>query len=186
VTSVRPLVLLLLLASALGCGKTSKCPLKPACKVKAVGTLPGVTVSVSSDKCLFAVGESATFRYDIDVDSAAPSIAVLASQGCGRCGGRSEDPLTFTSARVVGTSDPSLVYCSCDVGCCPPDAARTVALRTGRTSDTLAWPARVWTGPSDTNQPLGRTFPPGCYSVEVDLDGFEAGKVAATLPIEVL
>jgi hypothetical protein len=182
----RWLLATVLLASLAGCGKSPRCSLAPSCKVEGVaGAVPGVKISISADKCRFAVGEAATFRYDIDVDGSAPAISVPASSGCGHCTARTEDPLTFATVSVAGGTDSSMSYCDCDHGCCPPDVAQTVTLRTGRSSGNLQWPARTWSGPSDTNEQLGEKFRPGCYSVLVSFQGYQAGTVTAALPIVV-
>ena len=180
-----------LLATALAallasCGKSPRCGLAAPCRVEGVsGAVPGVRLSISADKCVFAVGEGATFRYDIDVDASGAAITVPGSGGCGHCSVLTDDPLSFATASVASLGDPSVSYCDCDHGCCPPDVARTVTLRTGRSSGTLQWPGRVWSGPSDTGQQPGGWFPPGCYSVLVTIQGYEAGTVTAALPIEV-
>ena len=50
-----------------------------------------------------------------------------------------------------------------------------------------------WNGPSDTGQPKGAPFPPGCYAVSVRAGGrleLEAGPqiftVEGTLPVEIV
>jgi hypothetical protein len=161
----------------------------PACSVLDVtGTIPGVSISIQSSRCVYHVGEQAEFTYEVTTDGTVPAIDIAAGSGCGSCSKPSEDPLSFVSYQIGGAApggEPQS-YCLCDVGCCLPDEAATVQPKATTVSATIEWSGRNWSGPSDTNNPQGDFFLPGSYGVNVTFNGREQGSVKATLPIEII
>jgi hypothetical protein len=161
----------------------------PPCEVTGVtGTIPGVTLSISSSRCVYKVGEAAEFTYEVTTDSTVPPIEIKAGSGCGPCTKASEDPLSLTSYQIGGTAPggQSQNYCLCDVGCCLPEEADTIMLPATTVSDKIQWSGRNWSGPSDTGNPEGDFFLPGKYGVNVSFNGRDQGSVMATLPIEIV
>jgi hypothetical protein len=160
-----------------------------ACSVLDVkGTIPGVSLSITSKKCVYHVGEAAEFTYEVKTDASVPPIVTEPGEGCGECSKPSEDPLSFVRYSIGGASPDGAQqrYCLCDVGCCAPAAAATTQLPATTASKAIQWTGRNWNGPSDTNNPEGDFFQPGKYGVEVTFSGSAQGSVTATLPIEIV
>lgn len=161
----------------------------PPCSVTDVtGSIPGVKISIQSDRCTYHVGEPAVFTYQVTTDAAVPTIEITASMGCGDCSQPSEDPMSFVSFLISGTStggDPQQ-YCLCDVGCCAPDMAQMIQPKAATASGTIKWSGRNWQGPSDTGNKEGEPFAPGSYGVDVTFNGRAQGSVEATLPITII
>jgi hypothetical protein len=63
------------------------------------------------------------------------------------------------------------LYCPCDMGLCFPDDPAEVSLLPGTYPAEFPWEGRNWTGPSDTQLPIGPPFPPGRYIFEVRSTG---------------
>ncbi|MDB4990377.1 MAG: hypothetical protein JWN04_5555, partial [Myxococcaceae bacterium] len=164
------------------CTATTEPPPVP-CSVDATShELLGASIHIEADDCSFRSGEGGKFRYRVELPSTI-DYAVPASQGCGSCAQDRTDPGALVVARV-GTS--SMQYCpTCDVGCCSPDHAAQWTLKAESYDAVLDWPGRTWSGPSDTNTPLGGAFAPGRYEVDVTLDVPGVGKLTALLPIVV-
>lgn len=162
--------------------------MSPACSVTDVtGSIPGVSISIQSDHCIYKVGESAEFSYLVKTEETVPTIEIMAGMGCGSCTKPTADPLTFVSYVIGGTStsgDPQ-TYCRCDVGCCPPEEAAMIKPQATTSAGMIQWSGRNWHGPSDTNNPEGDFFLPGMYEVTVTFNGRAQGSVTAKLPIEV-
>lgn len=160
------------------------------CAVEGVtGTLPGVTLTIRADSCVFERGTGGTFTYEVTATADAPAITVPDSGGgCGRCGAYTTDPLSFTRYAIGGSSAGGTEqgYCLCDVGCCPPTQERTIQLDAITSTDAFQWSGRTWEGPSDTGNPMGDFFLPGRYEVRVGFSGFAQGGATAVLPIEVI
>jgi hypothetical protein len=154
------------------------------CRVESSdGGIPGVTIQVEGDRCSFPYGQGGAFRYRVTLDRALP-YSVAAGSSCGFCGKYGADAESLVLATVVGAGGAS--YCaSCDVGCCPPDRAGSYALSAQSLNGTLDWPAKSWSGPSDTNAPLGASFPPGASSVIVSLVLPDGRRAVAALPITI-
>ncbi|MGK3970073.1 hypothetical protein WMF38_31160 [Sorangium sp. So ce118] len=159
------------------------------CAVRDVeGTIPGVTLSIESSRCIYWRGEPAEFVYTVTTDASVPPIDIAASDGCGRCVEPSADPRSFVTYQITGLStagDPQQ-YCLCDTGCCAPNDAAMVQVDATTATQTIRWSGRQWTGPSDTDNPEDEFFAPGTYDVEVTFDGQEHGSVTAKLPIEIV
>jgi hypothetical protein len=155
------------------------------CSVEGVtGSVPGVSISIRSDKCVYRVGEPAKFTYEVTTDSRLPPIVIAASQSCGSCRSAADDPLAFTSYDIDGIANGMRqLYCLCDVGCCAPDRAQTITITPATKTGVIEWSGRNWQGPSDTGNQEGAFFPPGSYGVHVSFSG---GELIATLPIEIV
>jgi hypothetical protein len=152
------------------------------------GTIPGVSLSIKADRCVYHVGEAAEFTYEVKTDASVPPIESEASVGCGDCSPPSEDPLSFMSYSIGGVSQSGQMqhYCLCDIGCCAPNEATTTQLPATTASAKIQWSGKNWSGPSDTGSPQGEFFPPGKYDVEVSFSGNMQGSVTAKLPIEII
>jgi hypothetical protein len=161
---------------------------KPCSTASGPGTIPGVSISISSSRCVYHVGEAAEFTYAITTDANVPPIEIMAGSGCGSCTKPSEDPLSFVDYQIGGPAPggEQQVYCVCDVGCCLPDEAATIMLPATTASANVQWSGRNWSGPSDTGNPEGDFFLPGKYGVVVTFNGRAQGSVTATLPIEII
>lgn len=151
------------------------------------GTLPGVSVSISSSSCLYRVGEPAQFTYRVTTTAAVPAIDIPDSSSCA-CDHRTAEISSWLAWSIGGTSASgnSQQYCLCDTGCCAPQASTTITPVVGTFANTLEWSGRVWGGPSDTGNPEGAFFQVGTYGVTVRFSGYAMGFVEATLPIEIL
>jgi hypothetical protein len=159
------------------------------CSVEGVtGSVPGVTLAIRSADCVYQAGQDARFVYEITTDATVPAIDVPASIGCGSCQPATTDPRSWVGWVIQGASSDGAdqTFCLCDVGCCAPEAARTIKPATGTVSDVIDWSGRNWHGPSDTGMPQGAVFPPGIYQVKVTFAGRERGSVVAELPIEII
>lgn len=160
------------------------------CAVENVtGAVPGVTLAIRSDSCVYKRGTAASFRYEVTASATAPAITVPDSGGgCGECSSRTQDPASFTRWTVGGTSagGENQSYCLCDAGCCAPTQMQTIQLDAIESVATIQWQGRTWSGPSDTNNPMGDFFLPGHYDVVVTFQGYAAGTVQASLPIEII
>lgn len=161
---------------------------KPCSVLDVQGTIPGVSLSITSKKCVYHVGEAAEFTYEVKTDGSVPPIETAADTGCGACSKPSEDPLSFVRYSIGGASPDGAQqrYCLCDVGCCAPADAATTQLPATTASAAIQWSGRNWSGPSDTGNPQGDFFLPGKYGVEVTFSGSAQGSVTATLPIEIV
>ncbi len=192
--------LLVVMAIAIlgGCGGTAPPASQPPyeqtlpsgpCAVEGItGAVPGVTLAIRSDDCVYEVGRPARFSYEIAIDAAVPPIDIPAASGCGSCTTHTTDPRSWIRWRIDGTSieGDDQTYCLCDVGCCPAEPAATIQPEVGVVSDVIEWSGRTWQGPSDTGQPEGAFFALGLYQVRVTFFGFARGSVTAELPIEVI
>ena len=171
-------------------GGHAAAPVIPApgapCSVEGVtGATAGVKLSIRSAKCVYRVGEAATFTYEVTTDANVAPVSTAASQSCGRCTPLTSDPMSVVDYAIGGASSDGRAqkYCVCDVGCCAPDTARTVTMAAVTESAIIEWSGRNWYGPSDTNTAPGAFFPPGHYDVTVT---FDRGAVRAKLPIEIV
>lgn len=157
------------------------------CAVENVtGTLPGVSISISSPNCRLRRGTAGSFTYSVTTTSAVPAIDVPASGSCS-CAYRSTQIDSWLSWGIGGqaTSGANQQYCLCDTGCCAPQDATTITPEAGTFTDTIEWSGRTWQGPSDTGNEPGDYFLVGDYAVRVGFYGYDAGEVVATLPIVV-
>ncbi|HSD88319.1 MAG TPA: hypothetical protein VLB44_12415 [Kofleriaceae bacterium] len=159
------------------------------CAIEGItGPVAGVSLSIRGATCVIHRGIGATFTFEVTTNNV-PVIAVPGSGGgCGPCAAHSADPLTFIVWNIYGTSPGGAEqrYCECDGGCCPPTTDATVQVTSTTIGDTITWSGRTWSGPSDTNNPMGDFFLPGRYGVFVAFIGYDQGETVATLPIEVI
>ncbi|NVB78176.1 MAG: hypothetical protein HOV81_07270 [Kofleriaceae bacterium] len=159
------------------------------CAVENVsGTIPGVTLSIRADSCVYTRGTQAMFRYEVTTAAATAITVPDSGGGCGDCSGHNADPASFTRWVIAGTSagGEDQQYCICDVGCCAPTQIQTVTVDATRSVETIQWMGRTWQGPSDTNNEMGGYFLPGRYTVDVTFQGYAQGMVHAQLPIEIV
>jgi hypothetical protein len=162
---------------------TSLAPADVPCSVDATSNeLGGARIHIEADDCHFRAGEGGKFRYRVELPSTL-AYQTTASTSCGSCAQDRTDASQLVVARV-GTGETH--YCpTCDVGCCGPDRAAEWTLHAKTFEAVLDWPGRSWNGPSDTSAPLGSTFAPGSYQVDVTLAVPGVGKLTALLPIVV-
>ena len=157
------------------------------CSVEMTGTLPGVSIEVSSMSCRYRRGEAAVFTYRVTVDASVPAIDVPESNSCD-CNHRNAQIDSWVSWTIAGTSSAgsSQQYCLCDTGCCAPQSSATITPQQGTIEENIMWPGRVWQGPSDTGNEPGDYFEVGTYNVTVSFAGYAQGGVTASLPIEIV
>jgi hypothetical protein len=151
----------------------------PCAVTEVTGTIPGVSITIESDSCLYRRGEATT--------ASVPTIAVPDSMSCD-CSHPNATIASWVSWDIAGTSavgEPQQ-YCLCDTGCCAPGDPGTITPDVGTVSDTIVWPGRVWSGPSDTGNVPGDFFAVGSYAVSVRFFGFDEGSVEASLPIMIV
>ena len=161
----------------------------PCALENVTGTIPGVSLTVRSSSCVFKRGTPATFTYEVTTTAATPAITIPDSGGgCGSCRGYTTDPITFTGWIINGTSagGTNQQYCVCDVGCCAPTPEKTVQVDATTSTKSIEWSGKTWSGPSDTDNPMGEFFLPGRYTVHVSFAGFDQGLVEVALPIEII
>ena len=79
-------------------------------------------------------------------------------------------------------------YCVCDAGLCMEPPPVEITLVQGDYPALFPWDGVNWNGPSDTNNPKGKPFPPGTYTVKVIAVGKHGGEdyeVTGELPITI-
>jgi hypothetical protein len=186
------------LIGCLGCGSSSMpseggdayvqtLPDAPCSVDNVTGTLPGVSITISSERCVYRRGERATFSYRVAADANVPAIEVPETSSCS-CAYRTPALETWVAYSIGGMSAAGerQIYCLCDTGCCAPRGATTVQPSVGMLDRKIEWSGRTWNGPSDTGNPEGDFFRPGRYSVSVNFTGYGQGNVLAELPIEII
>ncbi len=140
--------------------------------------IPGVSIALSTDSCTFASGAAGSFTYSTTI--ASPLSFMTGPHA--NCTPTTNDPSSFTVTEITGSNAR---YCpTCDVGLCSEDPGEAITIPAGTYGGVLNWPGRQWDGPSDTGQPLGDPFPPGAYTVHVQLT-IPAGVIDTKLPIAV-
>jgi hypothetical protein len=161
-----------------------------SCILSETSSLPQVRLEFRTTKCTFSVTQAAagiSIPYDLVVDEDVPGYVFAA----------------FVSEPIVAGAPVSEVlaggsqkYCICDnrffpicpnadgglrsgdAGLCDP-----VTLRKGIYHRTFDWDGRNWTGPSDTFAPKGPPFPPGDYTLTIELKGQLEGDVRANVDV---
>lgn len=137
-------------------------------------SLPGVTVRLEGDRCIFESGEGGTFRYAIEVEEPI-AFTQEPSAGCYEC-----------ARSLVSTSigEDLVYYDESDTSCCTPFDGGPQTLPATPIIGTIAWPGVQWHG-LDWGPALGPPFPPGEYFVRVSILLTGTGIVIAELPIVV-
>ena len=181
------------LALVVGCGGATQGSASPddpqvatssACSVSQTD-VTGVTVTLSSDTCIFHVGEAATFHYAVTVAPSAKPVSFPASPGSGGPSPTTGQLANLVDWRITPDGSQNPTYCAdCDTGLGPNTPATTVTLQQGTYDGDVDWPGRLWGGQSDTNNPLGPAFVPGNYDVVAVITGTST-KLAA-LPIQIV
>jgi hypothetical protein len=147
-----------------------------------------VRIHIEGDRCQFPYGQGGTFRYRVTLERAIP-YRVAGGTSCGFCNRLGADVKSLTRAVVVSTGEGGLIsYCAdCDVGCCPPNREAAYELGVQTYEGTLEWPARSFSGPSDTSQKPGAFFPvgPGLVMITVQLPDTTEPAAIAKLPITI-
>jgi hypothetical protein len=161
------------------CSSASDVPAEP-CAIDATDpSLPGVSIHLEADKCLFATGEGGQFRYSVTLEQAESISADAYSFNC-------LNPKQLSSWIEFQISGEMATYCpGCDNGPCLPVDTVDVTLDPATSSQTIDWPGLKWNGPSDTSTPPSGEFPPGQYTAWVELNLPGLGSVRAELPVEV-
>jgi hypothetical protein len=155
------------------------------------GAVPGVILAIRSASCVYRQGEIATLTYQVTLDGTTPTITIPADPpgGCGTCVSASSDPLSFLWPTIAGTSlgGADQLYCpGVSAGCCAPHPELTFQLAAGSYSRAVQWSGRTIDCPSDTSREEGSLFPAGRYEARARFDAYNAGSLAAQLPIELL
>jgi len=132
-------------------------------------TLVGACIRMDAQDGLVSLDEVAggiQIPYTVIVEQPIEGVVPL-PQDAGNCAAPGPSGL-IVFERLQGGGQ---VYCVCDEGLCPgPDTTpRTVP--SGATERIFEWTGRNWTGPSDTNFPLGDPFPAGIYTLSVSAQG---------------
>lgn len=142
----------------------------PACDGPASSTLDGVSIVFPDDRCSFAPAELAAgiqIEYTLviahDLDDILP-----AGGDSGQCARPDPTYGLILSDSIAGQGQS---YCLCDVGRCAPRTSAVTSPRAGSYDLTYGWTGHNWSGPSDTNNPLGAAFPPGTYTFTVTATG---------------
>jgi hypothetical protein len=104
------------------------------------------------------------FRYRIIVKEDLPGMIPISQTSAGIPGPNNLMPL----AKLHGGGQ---LYALLDVGLAPPMPRKPQTIQKGVYEHTLEWDGRNWTGPSDTNNPKGKPFPPGTYTLTVSMIG---------------
>lgn len=156
-------------------------PSAPCSVDDVTGDVPGITLAIHSSSCVYAVGEPATFTYDVTVDASVPALHYPAETTT--CTARphpyTTDPTSLVHSTVYGADH---LYCwDCNFECSPGEGAVTLQLEPATTTHELVWPGTAGAPNAD-----GAVFEPGAYAVRVVLDGGDAGFVAAELPITIV
>ncbi len=130
---------------------------------------PPVEISFEGLPCSLSLAEVARgvrLPYAVRITATTPGV-IPGPSDAGSCNRPGPSGLSF-SVTIEGNGQR---YCLCDVGPCPPAPAMPTTLQPGSWPDTYEWTGRNWSGPSDTNNPMGAAFPPGLYSFTVSTRG---------------
>lgn len=153
-----------------------------ACDGSGTSTLDGVCIVFPPQQDQFSLAQVAAgvmFDYVVIVTADVPGVTAEAQKTC-------DEPKS--SGLYIGESveGDGQNYCICDNGLCPPPMDPPATLKAGEYPASIEWDGKNWNGPSDTNNPKGKPFPPGDYTVKVRTSGQHQGKpfeVTAELPI---
>lgn len=142
---------------------------KDPCTPSNHSDLAGVRIEFDPQPCAFTLAEAQagiSFSYRVIVDNDLPSVNVKTPNG-NACFSVDASGLP-TKATVTGAGQR---YAIDDAGRCAAQSAVAVDLHKGTYTDVFVWTGRNWSGPSDTNNPLGPAFPAGDYTVDVTVNG---------------
>ena len=141
----------------------------PACAEAHASNLEGAHIEIAAKQCRFTLADAAAgiaFQYRIVIDREIQGV-VPAPLDAGRC--NEPDASGLSPAGRISGGDQ--LYCLCDVGLCPYRPPPPATLHAGEYPQTYHFSGRNWTGPSDTNSPMGSPFPPGFYDFSVRAKG---------------
>ncbi len=154
--------------------------------------LPGVRIEFPDQPCTFTLSEAQEgieLAYTVIVEEDLTAVASRPSPA-ESCGAPRPPSGLSVHERIHGDGQ---LYCLCDVGICLGGSGPAVTLRAGEYPNSFPWKGRNWTGPSDTNSPVGPPFPPGRYSFDLrsrgsvqTARGEELFEVIATFGIELI
>jgi hypothetical protein len=104
------------------------------------------------------------FHYRIIVKENLPGMIPISQTSAGLPSPNNLMPL----AKLHGDGQ---LYAILDVGLGPPVPRKPQTINKGVYKQTLEWDGKNWTGPSDFNNPKGKPFPPGKYTLTVSMIG---------------
>lgn len=153
--------------------------------------LAGVKIEFTTERCSWFVYEALDgieIPYRLVVEADVPFVKPK-PQDVGGCGKPGESGLILFEELAGGQSR----YCLCDVGLCPQPSDEPITVKKGVYPGVFIWDGLNWEGPSDTNKPKGKPFPPGRYTLTVSAKGqaklfggttYQDFEVSATWPVE--
>ena len=139
------------------------------CQLAQQSNLPGVRIHVTSETCTFTLAQVKAgihIPYEITVDHDVETVPKEPpSSYCYPPG-----PSGLLVGAVLAGGDQR--YCRCDEGLpyrlyCE----QTSTVRAGVYPSTFDWDGVNWSGPSDTQNPKGKAFPPGIYRLAITAKG---------------
>jgi len=139
-----------------------------SCNGGSSSDLPGVQLALPDQPCSYTAAEVAAgieIVYSEVITAADAAVRPVA----GDAGGCSwpDDAGLIVSYRISGAGQN---YCLCDTGLCAPESSVTTTV-VGSHTRQIAWDGRNWSGPSDTGNREGASFPPGTYTISLSAAG---------------
>jgi len=127
-----------------------------------------VTIRFPVEEYRFTLAEAAAgvpLNYEIDVAKDFTGAVTPLDTGSGMRAGASGLAPFY---RIYGNGQSYSLF---DMGLGPPPDYASHPISEGRYPAEFTWDGRNWSGPSDTQLPMGPPFPPGEYTLEVRVAG---------------
>jgi hypothetical protein len=139
-----------------------------SCDGESSSDLPGVQLAFPDQPYSFTAAEIAKGIEIIysEVITAADANLKPDAGDAGGCA-RPDDAGLIVSYRISGAGQS---YCLCDTGLCQPSSSVTTTV-VGTHTRQISWDGRNWSGPSDTGNREGASFPPGAYTIALSATG---------------
>jgi hypothetical protein len=163
-----------LLAAGFGCGASLPSSANPplseggSCNGESSSDLPGVRLVFPDQPCSYTAAEVAAgieILYSETITAANANVQPVAGDA-GGCS-RPDDAGLIVSYQIAGSGQS---YCLCDTGLCAPESSVTTTV-VGSHTRQIPWDGRNWSGPSDTGNREGASFPPGTYTISLSAAG---------------
>ena len=139
-----------------------------SCNGATSSDLPGVQLAFPDQPCSYTAAEVAA-GIEIAYDEVITAVVANVSPAAGDAGGCAQPDAAglIVSYRISGAGQS---YCLCDTGLCAPQSTVTTTVPGSHTRQ-IPWDGRNWSGPSDTGNQEGASFPPGTYTIALSATG---------------
>jgi hypothetical protein len=138
------------------------------CNGAASSDLPGVQLVFPDQPCSYTAADVAAgieIVYAEVITTADANVKSTAGDA-GGCA-QPDDAGLIVSYQISGAGQS---YCLCDTGLCAPQSSVTTTVLGSHTRQ-IPWDGRNWSGPSDTDNREGASFPPGTYTIALSATG---------------